>query len=65
MIPIPPELVRLLHHHLQTYGCAPDRRLFRGARGGPLSESLYGRVWQQAIAAVIPWIASHPAAAPL
>jgi integrase len=31
MIPIPPELVRLLHHHLQTYGCAPDRRLFRGA----------------------------------
>ena len=54
MIPIPPELVCLLHHHLQAHGCASDGRLFRGARGGPLSESLYGRIWQQAIAAVIP-----------
>ena len=29
-------------------------RLFRGARGGPLSESLYGRIWHQARAAAMP-----------
>ena len=28
--------------------------VFRGARGGPLSESLYGRIWHQARAAAIP-----------
>ena len=27
---------------------AADGRLFRGARGGPLSESRYGRIWHQA-----------------
>ena len=47
-VPIPPELVRLLRHHLQKYGTAEDGRLFRGGRGGPLSESVYGRVWQAA-----------------
>ena len=31
-----------------TYGSAADGRLFRGARGGPLSESRYGRIWHQA-----------------
>ena len=46
--PDPPQLVRLLLHHLHTYGSAADRRLFRGARGGPLSESLSGRIWHQA-----------------
>ena len=50
-VPIPPQLVRLLRRHLQAYGCAADGRLFRGARGGPLSESLYGRIWHQARAA--------------
>jgi hypothetical protein len=29
-------------------------RLFQGARGGPLSESLYGRIWHRARAAAIP-----------
>ena len=53
-IPIPPQLARLLRHHLHAYGCATDGRLFRGARGGPLSESLYGRIWHQARAAAIP-----------
>ena len=47
-VPIPPQLVRLLLHHLHTYGSAADGRLFRGARGGPLSESRYGRIWHQA-----------------
>ena len=53
IVPIPPQLVRLLRHHLHAYGCAADGRLFRGARGGPLSESLYGRIWHQARAAAI------------
>jgi integrase len=45
-VPIPPELVRLLRNHLERYGVTPDGRLFRGERGGPLSETVYGRVWQ-------------------
>lgn len=47
-VPIPPELVRLLRDHLELFGTTADGRLFRGSRGGLLSESLYGRVWQQA-----------------
>ena len=47
-VPIPPELVRLLRHHLHEHGTTDDGRLFRGERGGPLSESTYGRVWQAA-----------------
>ena len=50
-VPIPPQLVRLLRRHLHAYRCATDGWLFRGARGGPLSESLYGRIWHQARAA--------------
>ena len=53
-VPIPPQLARLLRRHLQTLGCAADGRLFQGARGGPLSENLYGRTWHQARAAAIP-----------
>ena len=53
-VPIPPQLARLLRWHLQAFGCAADGRLFQGARGGPLSESLYGRIWHQARAAAIP-----------
>ena len=61
-VPIPPQLARLLHWHLQAFGCAADGRLFRGARGGPLSESLYGRVWHQARAAANPGHAGTQAA---
>ena len=53
-VPIPPQLARLLRWHLRAFGCAADGRLFRGARGGPVSESLYGRVWHQARAAAMP-----------
>jgi integrase len=53
-VPIPPQLARLLRWHLRAFGCAEDGRLFQGARGGPLSESLYGRIWHQASAAVMP-----------
>ena len=38
----------MLRQHLRESGTAPDGRLFRGARGGILSESVYGRVWHAA-----------------
>jgi hypothetical protein len=48
MVPVPPVLVAMLRAHHAAYGPAPDGRLFRGTRGGPLSESVYGRAWQAA-----------------
>ena len=48
VVPIPPVLVRMLSQHLHAFGTAPDGRLFRGARGGMLSESVYGRTWHAA-----------------
>ena len=38
----------MLCHHLGDHGTTPDGRLFRGARGGMLSESVYGRAWHAA-----------------
>jgi integrase len=62
-VPIPPELVRLLRSHITRHGSAPDGRLFRGARGAMLSESSYGRIWQQARAkALTPAQAASPLA---
>ena len=48
MVPVPPVLVAMLGAHHAAYDPAPDGRLFRGTRGGPLSESVYGRAWQAA-----------------
>jgi integrase len=48
MVPAPPVLVAMLRAHFTAYGIAPDGRLFRGTRGGPLSGSVYGRAWQSA-----------------
>ena len=48
VVPIPPVLVPMLHCHLRDHGTTPDGRLFRGARGGMLSESVYGRTWHAA-----------------
>jgi hypothetical protein len=47
-IPIPPGLVRLLDGHLGASGTPAGGRLFRGARGGLLSESTDGRAWHTA-----------------
>jgi hypothetical protein len=47
-VPIPPALVTLRRRHHDRYGTADDGRLFPGSRGGLLSESSYGRAWQQA-----------------
>lgn len=47
-VPCAPELWELLQVHIETFGTAPDGRLFRGARGGPVPDSVYSRVWQRA-----------------
>jgi integrase len=63
VIPLPPELVALLRWHLDNYGTTPDGRLFRGARGGILSESVYGRAWHAARdAALGPGLSATPLA---
>jgi len=38
----------MLRAHVNANGTAPDGRLFQGTRGGPLSESVYGRAWHAA-----------------
>jgi hypothetical protein len=43
----------LLRWHLDSYGTASDGRLFRGLRGGILSESVYGRAWHTACNAAL------------
>ncbi|WP_239676254.1 tyrosine-type recombinase/integrase [Natronosporangium hydrolyticum] len=48
VVPCVPELWELLRAHLETFGVAPDGRLFRGTRGGPVPDSVYSRVWEQA-----------------
>jgi integrase len=48
MVPVPPALTVMLRSHHAAYGTAPDGRLFCGARGGPLSGSVYGRAWNAA-----------------
>ena len=48
MVPVPPVLAAMLRAHVTAYGTTPDGRLFYGARGGPLSGSVYGRAWQSA-----------------
>jgi integrase len=53
IVPVPPVLVMLLRQHPRDHGTTPDGRLFRGTRGGILSESLYGRTWHAARAAAL------------
>lgn len=52
-VPIPPALVTLLRDHLRKHGAAPDGRLFRTARGGPLQDSACSAVWQGARTAAL------------
>ncbi|SNR95764.1 Phage integrase family protein, partial [Haloechinothrix alba] len=52
-VPCPPQLTEMLHNHINTFGAAPDGRLFRGARdSGRVPSSTYGRVWRKARRAV-------------
>jgi integrase len=59
IVPIPPVLAGLLRQHLRQFGTTSDGRLFRGTRGGQLSESVYGRTWHAArLAALGPALAA-------
>jgi integrase len=46
-VPVPPELVVILREHLETYGTAPDGRLFRSETGSLIHPSHWYRCWQQ------------------
>jgi integrase len=43
-VPVVPPVTAILRRHLAKYGTALDGRLFRGPRGGPIAEAIYGRV---------------------
>ena len=47
-VPIPPELVHLLHQHIDQFGTATDGRIFRSVNDNPISPSTYSRVWKNA-----------------
>jgi len=47
-VPCHPALTGYLRSHIHEFGTATDGRLFRGARGGDLSESVYARGWRGA-----------------
>ena len=48
LVPIHPELPRLLRQHLTEFGTGPDARLFSGVRGGELPTITYRRAWIKA-----------------
>jgi len=50
-VPIPPELVALLRAHIEQFGVAQDRRLFRSENGNPIQPSTWWQVWQKVRAA--------------
>jgi integrase len=64
-VPCPPELTALLREHLDTFGTAPDGRLFVGERNhGELPKLTIVRAWQRARAEVFtPEVAAGPLAA--
>jgi hypothetical protein len=62
-VPCHPALTRYLRWHIAEFGTAPDGRLFRGERGGDLSESVYQRTWQGArLLTFTPAVAKSPLA---
>jgi integrase len=54
LVPIPPELVRLLRGHIERYGVGPDDHLFRNVNNNPIHPSTYSRVWKRARALGMP-----------
>jgi integrase len=64
-VPCPPELTALLREHLDTFGSAPDGRLFVGERNhGELPKLTIVRAWRRARAeGFTPEVAAGPLAA--
>jgi integrase len=48
IVPVHPELTKLLRYHLAQFGTASDGRLFSGVRGGELPTITYRRAWIKA-----------------
>jgi integrase len=48
IVPVHPELVGLLRAHIETFGIAPDGRIFVGPRGGTIGDSTYLGIWHKA-----------------
>ena len=48
IVPVHPELTRILRDHLTEFGTAPDGRLFSGVRGGEMPTITYRRAWIKA-----------------
>lgn len=48
VVPIPPELVKILRQHIEEFGVAADGRLFQSERGGVVASTAYTEVWQEA-----------------
>lgn len=47
-VPIPPELVAILRAHIDTFGMAPDGRIFSSDRGHPIASTAISDVWGEA-----------------
>jgi integrase len=47
-VPIPPELVAILHAHIDTFGVAPDGRICSSDRGHPVASTAISDVWAEA-----------------
>ena len=46
-VPIPPELVTLIHAHIELFGAGPDGRIFRSENGNPIQPSTWWQVWRK------------------
>ncbi len=47
-VPIPPELVAILRTHIDTFGVAPDGRIFSSERDHPVASTAISDVWAEA-----------------
>jgi integrase len=47
-VPIPPELIHILRHHIEMFGTAGDGRLFSSNRGNVVASTAISDVWAEA-----------------
>jgi integrase len=63
-VPIPPEVVRILREHIEEFGTAVDRRLFRTATGGMICDTSHTWAVARTLALAPEQVASPLAARP-